>query len=380
MSHRALLLLLIKLASTWADPPVYDGQIRDEGDGLSAAYMVPYSVDNHAVTIEALPDGSLVAAWFGGEHEKSSGVAIVVSRLANGSQIWTNRSIVAQRDGYANGNPLLFYDSITGMLHLWHTQVKANAGEGEAEIYHWNSRDGGASWSDQGRYFQGQGIYIRNRIIRRKDGTLLWPFYSTGWSASATNGRSAAFAYSKNTSVPVNGDTGWTKYVLDAGGARLEQPTCWRQPHNQSTIMCYIRSEDGKHIYETDSTDEGKSFSKPQPTKLPNPNSGIEGFPLLSRNLVLLFNPTQITPVSRGRNPLAAGISSDDGKTWKQRDVQNGPTGMPSLGEDQFSYPSVLQTSDGTIHAMYTYAPAHQRRTIKYIRFTEGWVTGQLAS
>jgi len=121
--------------------------------------------------------------------------------------------------------------------------------------------------------------------------------------------------------------------------------------------------------------DEGKSFSTPKPTKLPNPNSGIEGYPLKSGSLVLLFNPTTLVANSRGRDPLAAGISADDGKTWVQRDVQKGPTGTPSLGENQFSYPSVLQTSDGTIHAMYTYAPAHQQRTIKYIRFTEGWVT-----
>jgi len=92
---------------------------------------------------------------------------------------------------------------------------------------------------------------------------------------------------------------------------------------------------------------------------------------------VLVFNPTVKTATSRGRDPLAAGVSEDDGKTWKQRNVQNGPTGTPSSGDDQFSYPSVLQTSDGMIHAMYTYGPAHQQRTIKYVRFTEGWVTGQ---
>lgn len=72
---------------------------------------------------------------------------------------------------------------------------------------------------------------------------------------------------------------------------------------------------------------------------------------------MLLFNPTKKTDKSRGRDPLAVGISTDDGKTWTQRDVQNEPSGVPSLGENEFSYPTVLQTSDGMIHAMYTYAP-----------------------
>ena len=123
-----VVLACLACSALAASPVVYDGKIRDEGNGLSSAYMIPVCLgDNHAVTLEQLPDGSLVAAWFGGESEKASGVAIAVSRLANGSDTWTNRTIVAQRDGYANGNPLLFFDSTTGTLHLWHTQVKADA-------------------------------------------------------------------------------------------------------------------------------------------------------------------------------------------------------------------------------------------------------------
>ena len=86
-----------------ADWPAYDGRIRDQGDGLFSAYMVPYSHDNHAVTLEQLPDGSLVAAWFGGADEEASGTAIVVSRLVNGSGVWTNTTIVAQALGLQVG-------------------------------------------------------------------------------------------------------------------------------------------------------------------------------------------------------------------------------------------------------------------------------------
>ena len=370
-----VVLACLACSALAASPVVYDGKIRDEGNGLSSAYMIPVCLgDNHAVTLEQLPDGSLVAAWFGGESEKASGVAIAVSRLANGSDTWTNRTIVAQRDGYANGNPLLFFDSTTGTLHLWHTQVKADAGEEDAKIYRWKSHDGGVTWSNEGQYFDEEGIYIRNRIIRRKDGTLLWPYYNTG---STSNHRAPAFALSNGKSVPTKG-SGWSTYVMQQGDARLEQPTCWRQPHDQSTIECYFRDHgDAKSIYAAESKDEGMSFSMPKPTKLPNPDSGIEGYPLQNGHIVLLFNPTMKTDKSRGRDPLAAGISADDGKTWKQRDVQNGPSGVPSLGDNQFSYPTVLQTSDGTIHAMYTYGPSHQDsqpRTIKYVRFAESWV------
>ena len=369
--------LLVVVKPTSPAAPVYDGVLRDEGDGLTSAYMVPYSNDNHAVTLEKLPDGTLVAAWFGGKDEEASGTAIVVSRLVNGSKQWTNTTIVAQRNGYANGNPLLFFDSGTGTLHLWHTQVKAEAGEEEAEIYRLKSHDAGSSWSDEGKYFDDSGIYLRNRIVRRSDGKLLWPFYSTG---KRSNGKSPAFAWSRGSTVPSKGE-GWTmKFMAESDiGAELEQPTCWRQPHDMDTIECYFRDCGGKSIYAAASQDDGEHFSKPKPTSLPNPNSGIEAYPLKSGSIVLIYNPTtRKDGEPKNRNPLSAGLSMDDGKTWVKRDLQNGPTGTPPAGnpgDDQFSYPTVLQGYDGIIHVMYTYAPKNQRRTIKYVRFEESWIT-----
>lgn len=352
--------------------PVYDGGIRDQGDGLHTAYMVPAGHDNHAASLEQLPDGSLVAAWFAGDHEEAPNCAIAVSRLAKGSSTWTKSTILhqTQDEKTASQNPLLFFDNATSTLHLWHTKAPHDSGEGKAEIWHLRSPDGGVSWSHSKQYFDNKGLFTRNRIIRRKDRTLLWPYYSTN-GGGEVNGKVPEFAYSESKTVPDSG-SGWIAKVMDQGDARLEQPTCWRQPHDMSTVECYFRDCNSKNIYHAESTDEGKSFSKPKATQLKNPDSGIEGFPLSNGNLVLMYNPT-----TDGRDPLAAGISSDDGKNWKSRNVQDGPTGIPSQGNNQFSYPTVLQTPDGIIHTMYSYAPKGQPRTIKYVRFTEDWVTAQ---
>ena len=43
--------------------------------------MIPVAHTSHASTIEVLPDGSLAAAWFSGEHEEASDLAIVFSVL-----------------------------------------------------------------------------------------------------------------------------------------------------------------------------------------------------------------------------------------------------------------------------------------------------------
>ena len=38
----------------------------------------------------------------------------------------------------------------------------------------------------------------------------------------------------------------------------------------------------------------------------------------------------------------------------------------------EFSYPSIKQTADGTLHIAYTY----WRQKIKYVRVSEDWVKG----
>ena len=85
--------------------------------------------------------------------------------------------------------PMRDYKQIKSMLAdapLLRSGVRARAlrcfavlAEGEAEVHHLSSRDGGKTWSASERYFNDKGIFIRNRIIRRKDKTLFWPFYST---------------------------------------------------------------------------------------------------------------------------------------------------------------------------------------------------------
>lgn len=369
---RAFVALAVA-AEASASPPVYDGQIRDEGNGLHSAYMVLPNppgggADNHAATIEMLPDGSLLSAWFSGPHEEEA--AIVFSRLPKGSTAWTKSTIVSQEDKKTNQNPLLFYDEKTKILHLFHTHADQDSGEGEAEVFHLSSKDEGLTWSEPKKYFDRKGIFIRNRIIRRKDGTLLWPYYST--SGHWSNGKVPVVAWSHSTTVPDSG-SGWTVKEMKQGD--LEQPTCWRQPHNTKTIECYFRDCGSESIYHAESTDEGETFSDPQKTTLPNPGSGIEGYPLNNGDLVLAYNPTDGNSPCRGRDPLSIGVSSDDGKTWKSRKIQDGPSGMASQGCNQFSYPTIIQTPDGNIHTMYTYAPEGGHRTIKYVRFTEDWVT-----
>ena len=68
----------------------------------------------HASTVEVLPDGTPVAAWFGGRHEKSPDVAIWFSRRMGGE--WTPPVRVADVEGVPCWNPVLFCDGHRTLL------------------------------------------------------------------------------------------------------------------------------------------------------------------------------------------------------------------------------------------------------------------------
>ncbi len=77
---------------------------------------------------------------------------------------------------------------------------------------------------------------------------------------------------------------------------------------------------------------------------------------LKSGKLVLAFNNTSIA-----RSPLNIAISDDEGENWLIKTVENRP--------GEYSYPAVIQTSDGLIHLVYT----NRRVNIKHITFSEDW-------
>ena len=86
-------------------------------------------------------------------------------------------------------------------------------------------------------------------------------------------------------------------------------------------------------------------------TELPNPNSGIDAVTLKDGRHLLIYNHT-----SRGRSPLNAAISKD-GIHWKPLlTLEDEPS-------QEFSYPAVIQTSDGLVHVTYTW----KRKRIKHV-------------
>ncbi len=92
-------------------------------------------------------------------------------------------------------------------------------------------------------------------------------------------------------------------------------------------------------------------------TSLPNPNSGIDAVTLADGRHLLVYNHTTTVAGRWGgpRSPLNVAVSSD-GKKWQAALVLENEPG-------EYSYPAVIQTRDGLVHATYTW----KRRRVKHV-------------
>jgi alpha-L-rhamnosidase len=85
-------------------------------------------------------------------------------------------------------------------------------------------------------------------------------------------------------------------------------------------------------------------------SELPNPSSGTDAVTLRDGRHLIIYNHT-----ARGRSPLNLAVSQD-GRTWQAALVlENEPRA-------EFSYPAIIQTSDGMVHISYTW----KRQKVKH--------------
>lgn len=298
----------------------------------------------HASTIEETSNGTIVAAWFGGKHEKNPDVGIWFSRKE--STGWTTpREIVngVQSDTlrYPCWNPVLFQPR-TGSLQLYY-KVGPNPREWWGMLV--TSDDDGNNWNEPQRLPNGFLGPIKNKAIELETGLILSPSSTEhdGWVShierSNDNGKS------------------WTKIgpINDAEEFDAIQPTLLTYENGRIQMLC--RSKQG-YLTQSWSEDQGQSWSPMTKTSLLNPNSGVDAVSLRDGRHLLVYNPTKAPEGEWGgpRSPLNLALSTD-GKNWKDALVLEDEEGA------EFSYPAVIQSKDGNIHITYTW----KRELVKHL-------------
>jgi len=282
---------------------------------------------SHASSIAESVDG-LVAAWFGGSLESRPDVAIFVARKTHGGD-WSEPHIVAtgeQDNGsrFACWNPVLFQPDAGPLLLFYKVGKNPRSWWGMVT----SSDDGGKSWASPRRLPEGILGPVKNKPVQIK-GQLVCPSSTEhdGWRVHLES--SPDLAESWHCTMPIG------------GGASIGaiQPSLLVHSEQQLQLLCRSKHH---RIAESWSSDGGTSWSDLQLTGLPNPNSGTDAVSLADGRQLLVYNCS-----SRRRSPLNLALSSD-GRCWSDRLILE-------RGPGEYSYPAVIQTSDGLVHITYSW-------------------------
>jgi predicted neuraminidase len=296
----------------------------------------------HASTLVELKDGSILVAFFGGSYEGAPDVKIWATMLKSGC--WTDPVVLADGKSGDNlplpcWNPVLFR-SVAGRLYLFY-KVGKNPREWFGMMKF--SDDDGQNWSGPVKLPGGVLGPIKNKPVELANGNLLCP----SSLETLTDWKVQLELYD-----PV--DNTWEVTKVDScTHLQVIQPTILS--YNDTTFRILCRSKNDAIITSL-SIDNGKSWNNLVAIDLPNPNSGIDGVTLHDGSHLLVYNPLKSGKEwINGRNQLNLAWSPD-GLSWKDILIlENEKTG-------EFSYPSIIQSSDNLIHITCT----HNRSQVRY--------------
>jgi predicted neuraminidase len=307
---------------------------------------IPGAPVHHCSTLTEAPNGDLVCVWYGGSYESADDQVLFVSRRKQGERHWSEPEVLEKGEPlHPPGNALVFRAGPERLGLVWGRMdssrpLRRGGGWGECQLMARYSNDSGLTWTETTTMEGYAGFLPRNVPITLDSGELAIPV--TGH----LEGKRGGFLL-----LTSDGGETWRHSGVMRGGS---QPTVIQR--DDSSLFAFLRSE--PYILRTESRDGGRTWSETERTDLHCPGSGIAMRRLRNGHLVLVHNDSP-----NDRSPLNIVRSTDEGATWSDSRILE-----PNPGE--YSYPCVLQTSDGAIHITYTF----RRYAIKHVELNEDWL------
>ena len=342
----------------------------------------------HAATIVETKKGDLVAAYFGGTYERNPDCCIWVNIKKKGKNEWSAPILAAdgslplppsQGGGTvktACWNPVLT-EMPNGELWLFY-----KVGKSVADWTGWltKSKDGGRTWSKGEKLPDGFLGPIKNKPLLlpssgeegRPKGGVVADKLICGSSTEDNGWRFHVEIYDLKTKEwqyvgPVESTMAYRTDIMptpegsDLPVEGTKRPIDCIQPSflqlKDGRLQVLMRTRNAK-IATSYSSDGGQTWTPVTLTDVPNNQSGTDAVTLRDGRHVLIYNDFETLPGTKKgpRTPLSLAVSDDDGKTWRHvLTLEDSPVG-------QYSYPSIIEGRDGTLHMVYTW----RRKRVAY--------------
>lgn len=339
----------------------------------------------HAATVVENDNGDLYAAFFGGTYEGHPDSDVWLCKKMKGSTGWTE--------------PTILCDAV-------YTKFTRSAFEYDPlfdQICHRDSMFEKTTWLETAKH-NGKAL-INNKVrkpcynpvlYKNADGEIILDYKIgsnmqdwTGWEIRSKNGKkwthpraltndpemrhltlgpiknkpivsqgriiagsSTEVTYDSwkvHFEISDNDGKDWRKVEVKCDTILCIQPTILNLGNGHLKALCRTRHH---RIAMTESFDNGSSWTDMRITDMPNNNSGIDAVTLRDGRHLLIGN---LHGNDARRSPITIAISND-GDSW---------TNLIDLEEDdgmEYSYPCIIETSDGRIVVLYTW----HRKKIAY--------------
>jgi predicted neuraminidase len=337
----------------------YVPPLANPGEGAYVSGELIYPLDNkptpecHASTIVETPTG-LVAAFFAGTYEKHPDVGIRVTRFENGKWTWPEEvanGVESPTVRYPCWNPVLYQPSNGPLMLFYKVGPDPRTWWGMLMT----SEDGGKTWSKPIKLGEHEKIGhllgpVKNKPVELADGTILCPS-STEHKIGEEVDWMVHFELTR--------DLGKTWEVIgpinDGKTFDAIQPSVLFYGDKKLQVLCRTRQD---VVSQSWSEDGGRTWSEMTATSLPNPNSGTDAVTLKDGRQLLVYNhTTKQGEEPKDRHMINVAISHDGTKWTPVLTLENVPA------KSGYSYPAVIQSSDGMVHITYTYL----RQSVKHV-------------
>lgn len=320
--------------------------------------------------VARLGDGRLLCVFSAYAKDSTDG-RIMGAFSADGGRSWSSPRLLIDEPGMNDGDPNILVDG--DRVWVYSTRVRIPNRIDKAWTMMVESRDNGATWS------RPQEIFIprqytpgkQHNAIRLSDGTyamgISWDLWAERGMAARTEGEmvlaSGLLKSRDGIHWTLHGHiTAFLEKQTPGSTNGLCEPAIVELAGGE--LLMILRSGSSRH-YETRSTDQGVTWSKPKPSALVGHNTPtalwrLEGRP---EEIVAVWNHSPLH-----RFPLVAALSADGGKSFSRPKVLANPIGY------QVSYPGLTQTADGTIVAVWQQQLPEGGREIRWARFSREWL------